>query len=106
VLLSSAAAEELPEHIERIVLSGRLARLVPLETLFAVPVEDLPLLGIGQDLVRLRDGDEFVVRGCIARVLVGMILLRQLAICFLDRSRVGRPPDAELRESAPSLLRT
>ena len=127
VLLSSAATEELScsdqrdgrrlrrtKHIERVVLSGRLARLMPLETLFAMPVEDLPLLGIGQDLVRLRDGDEFVVRGCIARILVAasisraqtavdarMILLRQLAIGFLDCSRVGRPPDAELVASQP-----
>ena len=49
---------------------------MPLETLFAVPVEDLSLLGIGQDLVRLRDGDEFVVRGRIARVLVAASLSR------------------------------
>ena len=61
----------------------------------AEAVVAVPLLRVRQNAVRLGRFLEFLFSGVIARIAIGMVLQRQLAVGALDLHLGGGPGDAE-----------
>jgi hypothetical protein len=55
----------------------------------------LTLLGVREDIVRLRDLFELLFGGLVPRIHVGVVLFGELAVCLLDlvRRRAFRDPE-------------
>ena len=67
----------------------------PLTPGVAEAVVGRPLVGVGEDRVGLGRFLELLLGVLVARIAVGMVLQRQLAVRALDLLVAGRPGDAE-----------
>src|SRR5205807_2295199 len=93
-------AREVERHAApraRAAARSRAARRRVREAFAVLPeaVIDLTLLRIGQDLVRLRDELEALLRGLVARIHVRVILARQATVSLLDLLRLRVPLDTQ-----------
>mmetsp|Transcript_8227 Transcript_8227/g.28867 ORF Transcript_8227/g.28867 Transcript_8227/m.28867 type:complete len:392 (+) Transcript_8227:216-1391(+) len=85
---AAAAAEELREYVARAAAASALLLLL-LESLLAVAVVHLALLGVGQHLEGVVNLRELLLSLGIPGVLVGVVLQGQLAVRPLDRAVIG-----------------
>lgn len=76
-----AAIEEHVKHVHRTAETAAATRAAILDRRLAALIVDLPFLGVGQHLVRLRDLLEAFALG---RILVRMVFERQLAVRLLQ----------------------
>jgi hypothetical protein len=74
------AAEEAAEQVEGVVLPEAAALLLLLDALVAVLVVDAAQFRVRQGFVGFGDGDELVLGGWVARVLVWVVLLGKLLV--------------------------
>jgi len=69
--------------------------LVLLEAVVAVLVVDLAGFFVGEGVVGVGDGDELLLCGFVAGVLVGVVLFAEGAVGFFDVTFAGFAVDAE-----------
>ena len=84
-IVEAAEAPEAARAVTGVGVEGRVAELVVL----------LALVGIGEDLIGLVGLLEALLTGLVAGVLIGVVLLGDLAVCFFDLVLRGALRNAE-----------
>src|SRR5688572_20826334 len=95
-----AKAEDVAEAAEDVLEAGEDVRIEAAgrgtaESGVAVTIIEVPFVGVGQDGVGLRRLLEFLLGRVVARIPVGVVLQRELAVGALDLPFAGRPRDPE-----------
>ena len=82
----AAAAEDFPKYLERIVKAAAVSKGAgaTIKGRVAVLVVSGALLRVAQGFVGLAQLLELLFRSFVARILVRMVLRRELAVCLLD----------------------